>query len=85
MSLCTVRIKVVHYLELMRTSKRDRTPKKKGAEQSYWVKSHKEKDGFIPRAYYDEQNETNLLPRVFTHQCALIAESCTKEVTNVRK
>ena len=80
-----VRIQVVHYLELMRTNKRDRTPKKKGAEQSYWVKPHKEKDEFIPRAYCDEQNETNLLPRVFTHRCALIAESCTKEGTSVRE
>ena len=56
-------------------------PKKKGAEQSYWVKSHKEKDGFIPR---DEQTETNLLPRVFTHRCELIAE-LSKEGTNVRE
>ena len=57
-----------------------RTPKKKGTEQSYWVKSHEEKDGFIPR---DEQNETHLVPHVFTHRCRLIAESCAKEGTNV--
>lgn len=69
----------------MRTSKRDRTPKKKGAEQSYWVKSDEESDGFILRACSDEQKEANLLPRVFTHQCILIAESRTKEAANVRE
>ena len=75
----------MHYLELMRTSKRDRTPKKKGIEQSYWVKSDEETDVFIPRAYYDDRNEANLLPRVFTHKCTLIAESSAKEGTSIRE
>ena len=75
----------MHYLELMRTSKKDRTPKKKGIEHSYWVKSHEETDLFIPRAHCDDQNEANLLPRVFTHKCILIAESRAKEGTSVRK
>jgi len=65
----------------MRTSKRDRMPKKKDAKLSYWVKSE-EDDGFIPRVCYDEQKK---LPHVFTHHCTLIAESCLKEATNVRE
>lgn len=75
----------MHYLELMRTSKRDRTPKKKGAEQSYWVKSNEDSDVFIPRVCRDEQKEANLLPRVFTHKCVLIAQSCSQDMTNIRK
>lgn len=69
----------------MRTSKRDKTPKKKSAEQSHWVKSQKQSDCYIPRGCYDEEKEAKLLPRVFTHQCTLIAESYSKEATNVRE
>ena len=69
----------------MRTTKRDRTPRKKGGEQSYWVKSHEENDGFIPRACYNEQSSINLRPHAFTHKCTLVAESYAKEAVNIRE
>ena len=68
----------------MRTSKRDRTPRKRGGEQSYWVKSHEENDSFIPRACYNEHSSTDLVPHACIHKCTLVAESYSKGV-NIRE
>ncbi|XP_065912262.1 ATPase family gene 2 protein homolog A-like isoform X2 [Dysidea avara] len=63
----------------MPTGKKEKTPKKKGAEQSYWIKSEKDDDIFIPRMYLDQQIEVNSIPRVLTRQSTLIVATCFVE------
>ena len=69
----------------MPTGKKEKTPKKKGAEQSYWIKSEKDDDIFIPRMYLDQQIEVNSIPRVLTRQSTLIVATCFVEKASARE
>jgi len=75
---------IVHYLGLMPT-KKEKTPKKKGVEQSYWIKSEEDNDVFIPRVCVSQQIEANSIPRVQTRQSTLFAATCSVETVSARE
>jgi len=66
-------------------TKKEKTPKKKGVEQSYWIKSEEDDDVFIPRVCLDQQIEVKSIPCVLTRQSTLIAATCSVETVSARE
>ena len=66
-------------------TKKEKTPKKRGVEQPYWIKSEEDDDVFIPRVCLGQQIEANSIPRVQTRQSTLIAATCSVETVSTRE
>jgi len=67
----------------MPTTKKEKTPKKKGVEQSYWIKSEEDDEVFIPRICIDQQIDS--IPRVLNRRSTLIATTCSVETASARE